>query len=86
MDWQENSIIDGEFTVPEDRDVVVQLGEKAVKSGWAISGQQKPFELSLDKAIQRWFTSSEVSKTLLVNDMNPFASICYRVIDAHLLR
>jgi len=32
MDWQENSIIDGEFTVPEDRDVVVQLGEKAVKS------------------------------------------------------
>lgn len=53
MDWQENSIIDGEFTVPEDRDVVVQLGEKAVKSGWAISGQQKPFELSLDKAIQR---------------------------------
>ncbi|CAK9036714.1 unnamed protein product [Durusdinium trenchii] len=32
LDWQENSIVDGDFTVPEDRDVVAKLGERAVKN------------------------------------------------------
>lgn len=32
LDWQENAIMDGDFTVAEDRDVVVQLGQKAVRS------------------------------------------------------
>eukprot|EP00438_Fugacium_kawagutii_P022445 Skav227532 [mRNA] locus=scaffold3314:47557:68952:+ [translate_table: standard] len=32
LDWQENSIADGEFTVPDDREVVVQLGKRAVNS------------------------------------------------------
>ena len=32
LDWQDNAINDGDFTVPSDREVVVQLGERAVKS------------------------------------------------------
>eukprot|EP00913_Durusdinium_trenchii_P007304 g6866.t1 len=30
LDWQLNTIVDGEFTVEEDRDVVAKLGEVAV--------------------------------------------------------
>lgn len=37
LDWQENSIADGEFTVPDDREVVVQLGKRAVTSGWDLT-------------------------------------------------
>ena len=48
LDWQENAIMDGDFTVAEDRDVVVQLGQKAVRSDltrWATVGNRgKPLE------------------------------------------
>ncbi|CAE7633897.1 ANKHD1 [Symbiodinium sp. CCMP2592] len=32
LDWQHNSIVDGDFTVESDRAIVVQLGETAVES------------------------------------------------------
>ena len=31
MDWQYNLVCDGEFTVEEDREVVVRLGDRAVE-------------------------------------------------------
>ena len=49
-------------------------------------GSKNPLSSRFTKPFKDDFTSSEVSKSLLVNDMNPFASICYRVFDAHLLR
>lgn len=31
MDWQYNLVCDGEFTVEDDREVVVRLGDRAVE-------------------------------------------------------
>ena len=43
MDWQYNLVCDGEFTVEDDREVVVRLGDRAVEhirlSIWARTEQ-----------------------------------------------
>ncbi|CAK9011108.1 unnamed protein product [Durusdinium trenchii] len=45
MDWQYNLISDGEFTVEEDREVVVQLGDRAVEHKIKHLGKDGPVDL-----------------------------------------
>jgi len=45
MDWQYNLVCDGEFTVEEDREVVVRLGDRAVEHKIRNLGKEGPVEM-----------------------------------------
>lgn len=45
LDWQYNLVCDGEFTVEDDRAVVVNLGDRAVEHKIKHLGKDGPVEL-----------------------------------------
>lgn len=52
LDWQLNTIVDGEFTVEEDRDVVAKLGEVAVDE------KIRSLRAEHSQCYYRWFVAS----------------------------
>ena len=55
LDWQLNTIVDGQFTVEEDRLVVAKLGEAAVDAKIQSLKEQRAI------CIFRWFVANRAS-------------------------
>lgn len=55
LDWQLNTIVDGQFTVEEDRLVVAKLGEAAVDAKIQSLKEQRAM------CIFRWFVANRAS-------------------------